>query len=166
MMCSVSAHFWGNLKCRSLDHYLEPEISIPESTRNRNHKSLRFAVAKALSPCIKKSHSQSRRLRVTWRPEFNPQELTSHRDCVSTCYHSMRQTFPTASVSERDAAFFAYFWKLPAYNRASFQELSGDRNPSIFSKVLPYKWEAYCRTNGRCTVGFPFLQGLQARKVQ
>ena len=38
--------------------------------------------------------------------------------------------------------------------------------PSIFPKVLPYKWEAYCSTNGRCTVGFPFLQGLEARKVQ
>ena len=38
--------------------------------------------------------------------------------------------------------------------------------PNTFSKVLPYKWEAYCRTNGRCTVGFPFLQGLEARKVQ
>ena len=32
--------------------------------------------------------------------------------------------------------------------------------------ILPYKWEAYCSTNGRCTVGFPFLQGLKARKVQ
>ena len=32
--------------------------------------------------------------------------------------------------------------------------------------VLPYKWEPYCNTNGRCTVGFPFLQGLEARKVQ
>ena len=38
--------------------------------------------------------------------------------------------------------------------------------PSIFSKVLPYKLEAYCSTNGRCTVGFPFLQGLEAREVQ
>ena len=32
--------------------------------------------------------------------------------------------------------------------------------------VLPYKWEACCSTNGRCTVGFPFLQGFEARKVQ
>ena len=32
--------------------------------------------------------------------------------------------------------------------------------------VLPYKWEAYCNTNGGCIVGFPFLQGLEARKVQ
>ena len=32
--------------------------------------------------------------------------------------------------------------------------------------VLPYKWEAYCSTNGSCTVRFPFLQGLKARKVQ
>ena len=46
------------------------------------------------------------------------------------------------------------------------QELSGDPNPRTFSKVLPYKWEVYCRTNGRCTVGFSFLQGLQVRKVQ
>ena len=32
--------------------------------------------------------------------------------------------------------------------------------------VLPYKWEEYCNTNGRCFVGLPFLQGLEARKVQ
>ena len=32
--------------------------------------------------------------------------------------------------------------------------------------VLPYKWEAYCSTNERCTVGFSSLQGLEARKVQ
>ena len=55
------------------------------------------------------------------------------------------------------------------------QELSGDPKPQYFPKstavqmggVLPhYKWEVYCSTNGRCTVGFPFLQGLEARKVQ
>ena len=54
------------------------------------------------------------------------------------------------------------------------QELSGDPNPQYFLKstavqmggVLPYTWEAYCSTNGRCTVGFPFLQGLEATKVQ
>ena len=32
--------------------------------------------------------------------------------------------------------------------------------------ALPYKWEAYCSTNGRCTVGLPFLQSLEARKAQ
>ena len=32
--------------------------------------------------------------------------------------------------------------------------------------VLPHKGEAYCSTNGRCTVGFPCLQGLEARKAQ
>ena len=32
--------------------------------------------------------------------------------------------------------------------------------------VLPYKWDACCSTSGRCTVGFPILQGLEARKVQ
>ena len=38
---------------------------------------------------------------------------------------------------------------------------------------MPYKMrriavqnEAYCSTNGRCTVGFPFFQGLEARKAQ
>ena len=54
------------------------------------------------------------------------------------------------------------------------QELSGDSNPQYFPKstavqmggALPYKWEAYCSTNGRCTVGLPFLQVLEARKVQ
>ena len=45
--------------------------------------------------------------------------------------------------------------------------------PKYFSKsfavqmggVLPYKWEAYCRTNGRHIAGFPFLRSLKARKV-
>ena len=37
--------------------------------------------------------------------------------------------------------------------------------PSIFPKVLPYKWGAYCRTNGRRTAGFPFLRSSEARKV-
>ena len=54
------------------------------------------------------------------------------------------------------------------------QKLSCDPNPQYSLKstavqvggaALPYKWEAYCHTNGRCTVGFPFLQGLEARKV-
>ena len=35
-------------------------------------------------------------------------------------------------------------------------------NPSIFPKVLPCKWEAYCSTNGK---GFP-LRSLEARKVR
>ena len=46
--------------------------------------------------------------------------------------------------------------------------------PSTFSKVLPYKWEAYCctngrrycSTNGRCIVGLPLLQSLEASKAQ
>ena len=53
------------------------------------------------------------------------------------------------------------------------QEISGDPNHT-FPKVLLYKWEAYCTAkkrraavqNGRCTAGFPFLQGLEARKAQ
>ena len=55
-----------------------------------------------------------------------------------------------------------------------YQKSSGDPNPQYFSKstavqmggVLPYKWEAYCSTNGRRTAGFPFLRSLEARKVR
>ena len=44
--------------------------------------------------------------------------------------------------------------------------------PSIFPKVLPYKWGAYCRTNGRRTAvqmggvlqGFPFFEALKPGK--
>ena len=54
------------------------------------------------------------------------------------------------------------------------QKRSGDPNPQYFSKstavqmggVLPYKWEAYFSTNGRCIAGFPFLRSLEARKVR
>ena len=54
------------------------------------------------------------------------------------------------------------------------QKRSGDPNPQYFSKstavqmggVLPYKWEAYCSTNGRRIAGFPFLRSLEARKVR
>ena len=48
----------------------------------------------------------------------------------------------------------------------TFRNFPVTPTPSTFSEVLPYKWEAYCSTNGRCTVGFPFLEGLEARKVQ
>ena len=36
--------------------------------------------------------------------------------------------------------------------------------PNSFSEVLPYKWEAYCSTNGRCTVGFSFLSRLRSQE--
>ena len=56
----------------------------------------------------------------------------------------------------------------------SFQKRSGDPNPRYFSKsaavqmggVLPYKWAAYCSTNGRRIAGFPLLLSLEARKVR
>ena len=32
--------------------------------------------------------------------------------------------------------------------------------------VLPHKWEVYRSTNRKCIVGFSFLQGLEARKIQ
>ena len=58
--------------------------------------------------------------------------------------------------------------------RAQTQKRSGEPNPQYFSKstavqmggVLPYKWEAYCSTNGRRIAGFPFLRSLEARKVR
>ena len=48
----------------------------------------------------------------------------------------------------------------------SSQKRSGDPNPQYFTKVLPYKWGAYCRTNGRRTAvqmggvlqGCPFFE--------
>ena len=51
--------------------------------------------------------------------------------------------------------------------------LATPTTPSIFPKVLPYnmggvlpyKWEAYCSTNGRRIAGFPFVRSLEARKV-
>ena len=54
------------------------------------------------------------------------------------------------------------------------QKRSGNPNPQYYSKsttvqmggVLPYKWEAYCSTNGRRIAGFPFLRSLEARKVR
>ena len=56
----------------------------------------------------------------------------------------------------------------------NIQKRSGDPNPQYFSKstavqmggVLPYKWEAYCSTNGRRIAGSPFLRSLEARKVR
>ena len=46
--------------------------------------------------------------------------------------------------------------------------------PSTFLKVLPYKWGAYCRTNGRRTAvqmggvlqGFPFFEGSKLRRQE
>ena len=46
-----------------------------------------------------------------------------------------------------------------------FRNVPVTPTPSIFPKVLPYKWEAYCSTNGRRTAEFPFLRSLEARKV-
>ena len=54
------------------------------------------------------------------------------------------------------------------------RNVPGDPNPQYFSKstavqmggVLPYKWEAYCSTNGRRIAGFPFLRSLEARKAR
>ena len=51
--------------------------------------------------------------------------------------------------------------------------MTGDP-PQYFSKstavqmggVLPYKWEAYCSTNGSHIAGFPFLRSLEAREVR
>ena len=47
-----------------------------------------------------------------------------------------------------------------------FRNVPVTPTPSIFPKVLPYKWGAYCRTNGRRNAvqmggvlqGFPFFE--------
>ena len=49
---------------------------------------------------------------------------------------------------------------------SKFRNFPVTPTPSIFSKVLPYNWEAYCRTNERRTavemggvlLGFPFFK--------
>ena len=59
----------------------------------------------------------------------------------------------------------------PGTASVTFQELSGDPNPQYFLKStavqmgggLPYKWEAYCNTNGSCQ-GFPFFKALKPRR--
>ena len=70
-------------------------------------------------------------------------------------------------------------WELPMGGGVPGRGFSNIRNvpvtptPGIFLKsaalqmggVLPYKWEAYCSTNGRRIAGFPFLRSLEARKV-
>ena len=48
----------------------------------------------------------------------------------------------------------------------NFRNVPVTPTPSIFPKVLPYKWGAYCSTNGRRIAGFLFLRSLEARKVQ
>ena len=69
------------------------------------------------------------------------------------------------------------FWEECSENsgaNAKGQKCSGDPNPQFFFKstavqmggVLPYKWEAYCSTNGKRIAGFPFLRSLEARKVR
>ena len=65
--------------------------------------------------------------------------------------------------------------KSPEFRKIT-QKRSGDPKPQYFSKstavqmggVLPYKWEAYCSTNGKRIAGFPFLRirSLEARKVR
>ena len=55
-----------------------------------------------------------------------------------------------------------------------FRNVPVTPTPSIFPKVLPYKWGVYCRTNGRRTAvqmggvlqGFPFFKAAEARKVR
>ena len=50
--------------------------------------------------------------------------------------------------------------------RTFFRNVPVTPTPSIFPKVLPHKWGAYCRTNGRRTAvqmggvlrGFPFFE--------
>ena len=40
-------------------------------------------------------------------------------------------------------------------DQCSFRNFPVTPTPNTFSKVLPYKWEAYCSTNG---MGFPFFK--------
>ena len=58
------------------------------------------------------------------------------------------------------------------YAHALFRNVPVTPTPSIFPKVLPCKWGAYCRTNGRRTAvqmggilqGFPFFEAWKPGK--
>ena len=85
--------------------------------------------------------------------------------------------YTTGVEAENSAVNFSKNSVPPLYKNQSpkfIQELSGDPNPQYFLKstavqmggVLPYKWETYCRTNGRRTAWCPFIQSIKRRKVQ
>ena len=69
-------------------------------------------------------------------------------------------------LSLRKNGLTSLFQEVRVFKVLKTQELSGDPNPQYFLKstavqmggVLPYKWEAYCSTNGRCIVDFPFFK--------
>ena len=79
-----------------------------------------------------------------------------------------------------ESPFERLYWRTVKVSslRAKVRNVPVTPTPSIFPKVLPYKcgggtavtvpykWEAYCSTNGRRTAGFPFLRSLEARKAQ
>ena len=68
--------------------------------------------------------------------------------CVNGLLHSVAR-YPQSET---------FRWPQPQYfSKSTAVQMGG---------VLPYKWELYCSTNGRCIAGFPFLRSLEARKVQ
>ena len=129
------------------------------------------------------------------KPRFTDSRLkTGERPCLGHLSHILLQcaagissvvtgkhrTGPTCRGPEKIALRWAkiglwlFFCYLPASFGAFFRNVPVTPTPSVFPKVLPYKWGAYCRTNGRRTAvqmggvlqGFPFLRSLEARKVR
>ena len=92
--------------------------------------------------------------------------VTSTPDPFTFEKHRNKPPISIAILLQKYALFLA--------ESSVYQKRSGDPNPSIFRKVLPYKWggvlpykwEAYCSTNRRRIAGFPFLRSLEARKVR
>ena len=88
---------------------------------------------------------------------------------IFICNHFCVDGRMSSSLLKRLLLMVASVVKSPTIR--NFQE---PPTPGTFSKVLPvqmggvlrYKWEAYCSTNGGCTAGFAFLQGLEARKAE
>ena len=108
------------------------------------------------------AHTQNRAVR---RILFPQQSGNASRESLITYTDSPLNSndLPLQIQASGGNEIIAAIVQLQRYN---YQELSGDPTPSTFSKVLPYKWEAYCHTNGRriavqmrgVLLGFPFFK--------
>ena len=93
--------------------------------------------------------------------------------CLVSAFSKWVLRAPSKNPSQ-NPFFLKNHCKTPSKNPSEIRNVPVTPTPKYFSKstavqmggVLPYKWEASCSTNGRCTVGFPFLRSLEARKVR
>ena len=115
---------------------------------------------------VEKSCNLCGHLQSCQMPDIENSRKTSRKGCRV----GPRKTAKTPEKQPKQL-FFGCFG---CFFGCFIRNVSGDPNPQYFSKstavqmggVLPYKWEAYCSTNGRCIAGFPFLRSLEARKAR